>query len=284
MIALKTIWAAARRLKGQWRVMAALAAIYAALLATLFFFVAVTEATAWQILLTLCFAALAPILFFLLQAMMVNYARGETRAASLLRRSFTDSCKLALASVPLALAFMLALYFLNKLQPAAHVWPPQATTPEMWDVPPWQRPDNGPAISLRWMFVAWTTARFLLCYVALPLVAVQLWCAVARDGLLPAIKRARHHLARAFAPDAVLTYAAGLLLFGLVPYVLIFMHTPAARQSVEFGLFIARLLLVFVFTLYGWTLTLDALAGAGGGEGALATPTTTATNAEAATS
>jgi len=282
MRALKTIWAAARRLKGQWRVMAALAAIYAALLATLFFFVAVTEATAWQILLTLCFAALAPILFFLLQAMMVNYARGETRAASLLRRSFTDSCKLALASVPLALAVMLALYFLNKLQPAAHIWTPQTTPLESSYGQP---PDNGPTASLRWMFVAWTTARFLLCYVALPLVAVQLWSAVAREGLLPAIKRARHHLARAFAPDAVLTYAVGLLLFGFVPYVLIFMHTPAARQSVEFGLFIARLLLVFVFTLYGWTLTLDALAGAAAvGAGALATPATTATNAEAATS
>jgi hypothetical protein len=253
---------AARRLKGQWRVMIVLAAIYAALLAALFFFVATTEASAWQILLTLCFAALAPALFFLLQAMLVNYARGETKALLLLRRSFTDSCKLALASVPLMLAAMLLLYLLNKLQPASHVWTAQATPPEMWP-PPRLRADADANASLRWLFVAWTTLRFLLCYVALPLVAVHLWSAVARDGLLPAIKRARHHLARAFAPEAVLTYAVGLLLFGLIPYALVFMRTPAASQAVEFGLFIARLALVFVFTLYGWAVTFDALARGG---------------------
>ncbi|HEY0407988.1 MAG TPA: hypothetical protein VGC89_19790 [Pyrinomonadaceae bacterium] len=258
---LKTMLTAARRLKGQWRVMAVLAAVYAALLAALFFFVATTEATAWQIALTLCFAALAPALFFLLQAIIVNYARGETRASLLLRRSFTDSCKLALVSVPLALTVVLVLYLLNKLQPAAHVWTAQTTPPDMWRVPPWQRPNDGPTTSLRWMFVAWTTLRFLFCYVALPLAAVQLWSAVVRDGLLPTVRRTRHHLARAFAPDVALTYAVGLLLFGLIPYALIFIHTPAARPSVEFGLFIARLLLVFVFTLYGWALTFDALAG-----------------------
>jgi uncharacterized membrane protein (DUF485 family) len=128
-------------------------------------------------------------------------------------------------------------------------------------VPPSYRSNAGTPISLRWSFVAWTTLRFLLCYVALPLVAVHLWGAVLRDGLLPAVKRAHQHLARAFAPAAVLTYTIGLLFFGLVPYALIFVHTPAARPSVEFALFIARLLLVFVFTLYGWVLTLDALAG-----------------------
>jgi hypothetical protein len=51
------------------------------------------------------------------------------------------------------------------------------------------------------------------------------------------------------------------MLFGLVPYLLLFMHTPASRPSTEFGLFIARLGLVFAFTLFGWVLTLRWLAG-----------------------
>lgn len=261
MRSLKMIFAAARRLAREWRVMAVMSAVYAMLLAALFLFVATTEATAWQIMLTLCFAALAPVFFFLLQALIVNYTRGETQTTRLLRRSFSDSCKLALMSLPLAFLGLLFLYILNKLQFPSPTWTAPTTPPGVWHVHPPQA--NVATPSLPWSQLAWTTVRFLFCYVALPLAAIHLWSAVLRDGLLPAIKRAPHHAASAFSTDAVLTYAVGLLLFGLVPYVLLFRQTPAARPSVEFGLFIARLLLAFVFTLYGWVLTLDALAGAG---------------------
>jgi hypothetical protein len=268
MKAVKTIFAAARRLARQWQVMAVLAAVYASLLAALFFFVATTEATLWQIMWTLSFAALAPALFFLLQAMIVNYARGETSPSRLLRRSFRDSSKLALVSLPLALAFVLFLYFLNKLQSyfPGHDWSPAQTTSEMWPAGP-RRSSTGSAGGLQWAVLMWTTLRFLLFGFVLPLIAVHLWSASARDGLLPVLRRAHQHLSRAFRADAVLTYAVGLLLFGLIPYVLLFTHTPAAKPSIEFGLFVARLLLVFVFTLYGWVLTLDALAGDAGNAG-----------------
>lgn len=214
---------------------------------------------------TLLFAALAPALFFLWQAMIVNYGRGETSPFRLLRRSFRDSSKLALVSLPLALAFVLFLYFLNKLQSyfPGYDWSPAQTTSEMWPAGPrGSSPDS--AGGLHWAVLMWTTLRLLLSGIILPLVAIHLWGAIARDGLLPALRRAPHHLARAFRADAVLTYAVGLLLFGLIPYLLLFTRTPAAKPSIEFGLFVTRLLLVFVFTLYGWVLTLDALAGDAG--------------------
>jgi hypothetical protein len=259
--ALKTIFAAARRLLKKWRVMAVLSIVYAALLATLWLFIATSEATTWQVLLTLLFAALAPLLFFILQSMIVNYARGEAKVLVLLRRSFRDSCKLALASLPLALVAVLFVYLLNKLQPyAVHIQPAQ-TAPETW--PTHRQLSDSPTHPLQWSLLALTTARFLFFGILLPLAAAHLWSATLRVGLLPAFKKVRHDLPRAFTPEVVLTYTIGLLIFGLVPYLLLFKHTYASRSSVEFGLFIARLLLVFVFTLCGWTLTLDALASKG---------------------
>jgi hypothetical protein len=259
----KAIWTAARRLLKQWRVMALLAATYAALLAALYFFVATSEATLWQVVLTLVFAALAPVLFFLLQAMIVNYARGEEGTKILLRRSFRDSCRLALASLPLALLAVVSIYLLNKLQSyfQIHNWPAPAAVRETWPASA-QASSPSAAPSLQWSRLLLTTLRFLLLGVVLPLAAASLWNLAISDGLLPARKKIFGTLARAFAPDAMLIYAGGMLLFAFVPYFLLFSRTPAARPGVEFGLLLTRLLLVFIFTLCGWVLTLDALTRA----------------------
>ena len=262
MSALKTIFAATRSLLKQWRVMAVMAAIYASLLAVLFFFIATKEATRWQVLLTLVFAALAPALFFLLQAMMVNYAHGEAKIVTLLRRSFKDSCRLALASLPFALLAVLGLYLLNKLHtysafqiPFPHF--PQETWPPV-------RPRSstlGSTPPLSWSHLSFSTLRLLVFAIILPLGAIHLWGATIREGLFKAIKGLPRNLARAFAPEAALTYTVGLVLFALIPYILLFTHTPANSTWVDLTLFVARLLLVFIFTLYGWALTIAALAG-----------------------
>lgn len=264
MSALKIVFAETRRLFRQWRAVAALTAVYAALLATVFFFVAIREATIWQIILTLVFAALAPSIFFILQAMIVRYARGEGKALILLKRSLEDSCKLALASVPLALVAILLFYFLNRLETYYPAHAQLARTTQS----PFAVLMRGPAAAaptppLRWSFVALSTLRLIIFGIVLPLIAAHLWSATLREGLLSALKGMRRHLARAFKPESLRIYIIGITLFGFVPYLLLFMHTPASRPSVEFGLFIARLLLVFLFTLLGWVLTLSALACAG---------------------
>jgi hypothetical protein len=268
MEALKAIYAATRRLLKEWRVMAVMAAAYASLLAALLMFIATKEATRWQVTLTLLFAALAPALFFLLQAMMVNYAHGEARIVTLLRRSFKDSCKLALASIPFALLVVLSLYIVNKLYTYSAFQIPFPSFPQETWPPVHSRSSNFSSTPLlSWSQLSFSTLRFLTFAIILPLAAIHLWGATIREGLFKAIKGFPRNLARAFAPETALTYTVGLVLFGLIPYLLLFTHTHASNTWVEFTLFVARLLLVFIFTLYGWALTIAALAGNAKGVG-----------------
>jgi hypothetical protein len=268
MSALKTIFAATRRLLRQWRVMAVMAAVYSALLAALFLFIATKEASRWQVMLTLVFAALAPALFFLLQAMIVNYAHGEAQAKVLLRRSFRDSCRLALSSLPLALLVVLFIYFLNKpnfyssLQ--QHL---PSFTQERWSPMQPHSSNMDQSVPLSWSQLALYTLRLLLFAIILPLGAIHLWGATLREGLITTIKKLPRNLVSVFAPQPALVYTLGLALFGLIPYFLLFTHTPASNSRVEFSLFVARLILVFVFTLYGWALTVNALTFANGAKG-----------------
>jgi hypothetical protein len=260
--ALETLFAASRRLLKQWRVMAVMAAIYASLLAVLYLFVTTKEATRWQVMLTLVFAALAPALFFLLQTVIVNYAHGEAIASELIRRSFRDSCKLALASIPLALLIFIFFYLLH--QTSAIELPFSRFRPEASPAMELPASSTGQATALSWPELTLATLRLLVFAVVLPLGAIHLWGATLSDGLLAAFKKLPRNLARTFAPQTALVYAGGLVLFGLIPYLLLFTRTPASNAWVEFSLFVARLFLVFVFTLYGWALTINALAGVRG--------------------
>jgi hypothetical protein len=237
-------------------------ASYSALLSVLYLFISIREATVLQVLLTLIFAALAPALFFVLQAMIVDYARGETRPLPLLRRSLKDSCKLALASLPLIPPAILFLYLLNKLQFRSdilfNIISPAWAIQELWLLMTGRR-IFGPAQVRQWAEVMLATLRFLLFGMALPILAIQLWSEAARDGLLPVFKRTRRTLAVAFRPQAVVTYAFGLVLFAIIPYFLLFGPAHAWTAGFEIGLFVVRLLLVFFFTILGWTITVSAL-------------------------
>lgn len=102
--------------------------------------------------------------------------------------------------------------------------------------------------------------RFLLLCIALPLATIHLWISTAHEGLRAALKGIGRTLARAFAPRAVLAYAIGLVIFGVVPYFLLFTRTPTKNAWVEIGLLSARLVLALLFALLGWVITLGALA------------------------
>lgn len=232
MSATKIVLGETRRLFREWRAVAAMTAVYALLLAVLFLFVATGEATLWQVTRTLLCAGVAPALLFILQAMIVNYAQGTVSARLLLKSSPGDSCRLAIASLPPALLAWLLFYLTKR--------------PQAW-LPP----------------VALSSLRLLLFGVTLPLIVVGLWSATLRFGLRATLKGARRVVAGAFAPESFCIYFTGLLLFGGVPYLLLLMHTTAGSPALAFGKFIARLLLVFVFTLLGWVLTVAALARVG---------------------
>ena len=102
---------------------------------------------------------------------------------------------------------------------------------------------------------------------------IQLWVDVGRQNLLTFIrsgaggllKSLGQTLTRAFAPESVLIYSLGLIVFALTPYVLLFVRAPLGGTWRELGVFSARLALVFVFTLFGWVLTLSTFAKANDG-------------------
>lgn len=253
---MNSIMTAARHLLRSWRAIAAFLGLYLALLLALYFFVTTREASLWQILLTLLLAIAAPTLFFVLQAMGVSYMQDGTGIGSLLRRSLRECWKLILISVPLVLLAWLIVYLLGKLEinmlggirdaaRTAAVVPRSAVRTSQ--------------TAGRWLEITFTALRFLLFGIALPLAAIHLWIATAREGLGAALRGAGRALVRAFAPRAVLTYAVGLLIFGVIPYFLIFTHTSVGNWWIEVGLLSTRLALAFVFIVFGWVITLSAL-------------------------
>jgi hypothetical protein len=201
-------------------------------------------------------AILAPILFFVFQAMTANavsVTAGEVTVGTLLKRSLTNFWKLVLISLPLiALAILLA-YLLNKAQNRFGL----AATPPALPRPRTQQAARTP---IDWKRAFVSSVRYLFFGLALPLAAIHLWLATVRDGLLGALKKVVHHLGRAFAPQSVLIYIAGFLMFALIPYFLLFRTTPSSHAWLEIGLLVARLAVVFALTLFGWVTTVRALS------------------------
>ncbi len=248
---------AARKVFANWRALLLLAFVYAALLAALYFFVAVREASIAQVTLTFALAIVAPLLFFVLQSMVAAQA-DELPAGLLLRRSLRSFWKLILISLPLIALAILIAYLLAKwqnhlgtsLNDAADLPHPLAETASRT---PAARP-------IDWKVAMLSTVRYLAFGLILPLAAIHLWLATAHEGLGAAVRKIRTHLARAFAPQSVLIYVAGFLIFGVAPYFLLFRTTPTKHAWIEVLLLVARLAVVFALTLFGWVVTVRALA------------------------
>lgn len=221
---IKAALSAARQLFRSWSTLLLLAGLYAGLLVSLYLFVSTREATVSQLLLTLALTVIAPALFFGVQAVSVNYANGPS---GLIRKAASDFLKLIVVTVPLVALTALALYGLGKIQ----------TQPTVV-----------------------TAIRYLLGGVIAPLLAIQLWVAVSRDGLRSLLGRLRNVVVNAFAPQSVFVYACGLLFFGVAPYLLIFASTASERAWLEISLFAFRLLVSAVLILLGWVTTVGALS------------------------
>jgi hypothetical protein len=237
--------------------LAIFAGLYAVLLATLYGFVATREATVWQVVVTLLFLVLIPAEFFILQSAIVTHARdGKFHWGRIL----SNSVKLAVVAIPIILVGYVLFVLLNKWQ--AHY--PQPAPTLTFPIPPGP-PKAGP---LHWPTLLFATVRCLLFGVALPLTTIHLWIEVASHdlrvlvagGAQAFLKRIGNVFARAFASDSVLIYALGLIVFAAIPYAVLFVRIPVKGTKTDFAVFIAGLLLAFVFTLLGWVATLGALA------------------------
>lgn len=245
-----------RSLTKAWYALAIFAGLYLLLLGTLYGFIATREATITQVLLTLLFVAAAPLLFFLLQAAIIN---GTRTGRIEWPRALSDSCKLALVTLPVVLLGVGIMWLLNRWQ--THFPSPQASAFVFVRVPP-----GGPAT--HWPTVLFATLRVLIFGIALPLVLIQLWLAVAgqsvrasmRGGARAFLKRLGHILARACSSQSVFIYSLGLIIFALLPYVLLFVHLPVKGAWSEVWVFTIRLIVVFALVLFGWVIMLSTFA------------------------
>lgn len=253
-----SIVTAARKVFTNWRALLLLAIVYASLLAALYFFLAVREASIAQVILTFALAIAAPILFFVLQSMIASRA-DEVTVGLLVRRALTSFWKLILISLPLIALAVLIAYLLAKAQNhfGAGVNPADAEVSH-----PVSTIANAarPARPLDWKVALLSTVRYLAFGLVLPLATIHLWLATVHEGLGSTIKKVATHLSRAFAPQSVLIYIAGFLVFGVAPYFLLFRATPTKHAWLEVSLLVARLVVVFGLTLFGWVTTVKALS------------------------
>jgi hypothetical protein len=247
---------AVRQLFKNWRSALILATIYAALLASLYLFVTTREASIPQVALTFALAVATPLLFFALQAITANSA-GEITSGAMLKKSLLDLWKVLLVSVPVILVGLVLFYLLNKAQPYLGAGTTVTVPPDSYSTLDVQAGVKQP---IHWGSAILTSIRYLTFGLVLPLTLIHFWLSTVHDGVWPAIRSVKDHLLRVFSPRSVLIYMSGFVVFGVLPYLLLFRTTNAERAWLELSLFVGRLALVFALTLFGWVITVLALS------------------------
>lgn len=220
--ALKAALSAVRLLFRNRLTLLLLVLIYSGLLLASYLFVSTREATIAQLVVTLALVVVAPVLFFTLQALSVNYV-----SSSAFKKTLYDCLRLVVVSLPLIALTALAFYGLGKINSHQTV-------------------------------VA--AVRYLLVGVTAPLLAIQLWLAASRDGLRPLLRRLHQVAARAFAPQSVFIYACGVMVFAIAPYFLIFHTTQTDRAWLDVSLLVVRLSISALLILFGWVTTVGTLS------------------------
>jgi hypothetical protein len=263
----QSLTSASRELFRRWGALLILLALHLATLGAIYQFIATREATVGQLFLSLLFALAAPVLFLVVQTMAARYNQGSQRAWGLLGGSVRDFWKLLVISLPLILIAVLAGYLFGKIETTA---PAAAVHEAVRAVPAPPRVPTPKPQPVHWQSVAITTIEYLLFCLVLPLAAIHLWIGAARDGLKQTFKRSPRILVRAFAPQSVVIYAMGFVIFAVVPYFLIVPRTPVSSAWwLDAGLLGARLLMAVLFSLIGWVVTVGALGARGEANGAV---------------
>ncbi|MBI1760020.1 MAG: hypothetical protein HYR56_01155 [Acidobacteria bacterium] len=212
--------------------------LYALLLLVLYIFFTTGVGTVTHVLLSLVVLPLAAVvLFFVLQALAVSYVRIGVGPGYLLRRALQDCWKLLLVSLPLLLVAGLLSFGFG-----------------------WLAGKLSYEQSRAWQGTLLSWSRFVVLYLALPLMAIHLWLAAAREGAGNAYRGFFRHLGRAFAPRAVAIYALLFAVFGVAVYFLLFTRTQFGGAWVEMGLLGGRLALALLLVFVGWWMTVGALA------------------------
>src|SRR5215813_14372317 len=254
---IRSFTSASRELFRRWGALLILLVLYLAMLGATYWFFVTREATVGQLVLSVLLAFAAPLLFLVIQTMSARYNSGSQSAWSLLGRSLRDFWKLLVISLPVIIIAALAIYLFGKIETTA---PAAAVKEAARTLPANPRPAAPKPQPLTWQSVALRTIEYLLFLLVLPLAAIHLWIGAAREGLKNTFKRSHRVLARAFAPQSVVIYLIGFVIFAVIPYFLIVSKTPAGNAWLDVGLLLGRLLLAAMFSLIGWVVTVGALA------------------------
>ena len=233
------VWSAVRMLFKSWTTLPLLVAIYVALLLAVYLFISTREATVPQLILTFTMMLAAPLLFFLLQAVSINYVNGSS---GLVPKALRDCLKFIVVSLPVIALTLLAAYGLSKLMGRITI-DPETSLPSSPNV-----------------LTTLVVLRYLLIGVIAPLVTIQLWIATSTRGLRELIRSLPKTLAAAFAPQAVLVFAFGFLIFAVAPYFLLAQTIPIQRTWLEVSVFTVRVVLSALLILIGWVVTIGALS------------------------
>lgn len=253
---LHALTSASRELARRWGALLIMLVLYLAMLGAGYQFFVTREATIGQLLLSSLLTLAVPVLFLAIQTMAARYNQEKQQPVALLGGALRDFWKLLVIAIPLVLIAVLASYLFGKVGSNA---PATAIREVARSLPAPPRPVAPKSQPVHWQTIAMTTLAYLVFFLILPLAAIHLWIATAREGLKQAFKRSARILARAFAPQAVVTYAIGLVFFAVVPYFLILTRTPVGSVWLDAGLLVARLLLAVAFSLIGWVVTVGAL-------------------------
>jgi len=241
------------------------AALYAFLLLASYLFIAIREATVWQVLVTYALIILIPLGFFVLQASIIDR---ELDQKLRWRVILIDALQFLLVTIPVLLIVWLLYYLLNKV--AGRYPAPVVALPPPPPVAHAAPPPPPPPMALHWPSLIFSTLRFALLGVAFPLATIHLWIAVAGGGFRSLFapgaklffKRIGSALATAFSSNSVFIYGLGLIIFFVLPYLALVPTFTVKGNKAEFIVFGVRLLLAFVFSLVGWVVTLTALTRA----------------------
>ncbi len=255
MTPVKTFFRSISALLKQPGALIVFAIIYAILLATFFRFIWIREATVWQVLFTYTFMILIPAEFFIFQAAIIDRAREQKFRWRVI---VIDAVKFFMATIPVLLIAWLLAYLLSKL--ALRFPAPVVASLPVTQGPPKPAP-------LHWPSLLFTTLKFVLWGVAMPLAAIHLWIAIAggevkslfSGGAKSFLSRIGSALARAFSSDSVLIYALGLIIFFVLPYLVLVPTFTIKGNKTEFAVFVLRLLVAAVLGLLGWVVTVSAL-------------------------
>ena len=251
----KSFTSASRQLFRRWGELLTMIALYLAMLGAIYLFFVTREATIGQLLLSFLLAILAPVLFLIIQTMAARYRDDDSGVWRLLASSARDFWKLLVIALPLILLAVVAIYLFGKFEPNA----PATTIREAVRAASPARPVTPKPQPVHWQSILITTLEYLFFCLVLPLAAIHLWIAAARDGLKQTLKQSARIVGRAFAPQSVITYSIGFVFFAVVPYFLIVTKTPVNSAWLDAGLLVARLLLAVLFSLIGWIVTVGAL-------------------------